>query len=294
MKKLFVTGAGGFLGRHLLARLSDFEKVTCLTRCGPPVSPAGPPNIEWIRGGLEDAPVYAAALREVDAVVHLAALTGKARPADYQRTNVAGTQALVDAAQQAGVMNFLHVSSVAVKFPDKRHYPYGRSKEAGERIIRESGLHYAIVRLAILLGTGSPVWKGLAPLLTLPVLPVFGHGRTPVQPIHVLDAAGFLALILQRGMFRGETLEFGGPEVLSFEELLQRAREKRAGKRAAVVHLPLGSLTWALAAVEPLLFPVLPITAGQLCSFRYSGVMEANPLWEECKGRLKPVREMLE
>lgn len=294
MKNLFVTGATGFVGRHLLPRFSACDKVFCLTRSASTPPGGVPKNVEWVRGTLHDPGSFAGILPDVQAVVHLAALTGKARPSEYAYANAAGTKALVDAAVRAGVHNFLHVSSVAVKFPEKRSYPYGQSKEDGETIVRASSLHYAIVRPAIILGAGSPVWKGLAPMLKLPVMPVFGDGRTPIQPIHVEDVVYFLEQIVQRETFRGETLEFGGPEVLSFEELLQRAREKRTGKRAPAVHLPLGPLLAALSLMEPLFFSVLPITAGQLSSFRYSGVMDANPLWEERRGQLKTIREMLE
>jgi len=292
MKTIFVTGASGFVGRHLLPCLAGYERVFCLSRKPPQISPHK--NAEWILGDLSDAALLATALRGVDAVVHLAALTGKAKAAEYESVNVAGTRALVEAARTAGVPRFLHVSSVAVKFPDKSGYPYGQSKEAAEAVVRAGGVPYTIVRPAIILGAGSPVWKGVAPMLKLPVMPVFGDGRTPIQPIHVADLADFLCEILARNLFDGSLREFGGPEVLAFEELLQRAREKRTGKRAPVFHVPLRPLVALLSAMEPLLFPVLPITVGQLSSFRYSGVMDANPLWNERQAQLKPVRDMLE
>jgi len=292
MKNIFVTGATGFLGRRLLPRLADFDRVVCLARCPPADTPQK--NIEWLPGDLGDPAHLPDALRGCDAVLHLAALTGKARAEEYARVNVGGTQALLDAARSAGVPRFLHVSSVAVKFPDKSGYPYGQSKETAENLVRACGMPHAIVRPAIILGPGSPVWKGVAPLLKAPVMPIFGDGRTPVQPIHVDDVAEFLNQILRRDLFAGSLLELGGPEVLSFEELLQRAREKRSGKRAAVLHIPLGPLAALLSAMEPLLFPVLPITVGQLSSFRYSGVMDANPLWLEHRAQLKSVLEMLE
>ena len=293
MNTLFVTGATGFVGRRLLPLLGEFARVVCLART-PPGTAQSPRNVEWVRGDLGDPAGLVAALRGVDTVVHLAALTGKAKAEQYTHVNVNGTRALLDAARAAGVPHFLHVSSVAVKFPDKTGYPYGVSKETAEALVRESGLRHTIVRPAIILGAGSPVWKGVAPMLKLPVMPMFGDGRTPIQPIHVDDVAALLVEVLRRRLFANETLEFGGPEVLTFEELLQRAREKRSGKRAAVLHVPLGPVVGLLSLMEPLLFSVLPITVGQLSSFRYSGVMDANPLWQERKAQLRPVSEMLE
>lgn len=294
MKKVFVTGATGFVGRHLLPRLAYFDEVVCLAR-GPKTDSAGlPANVRWIPGDLNDPATFSEALHGMDAVVHLAALTGKARAREYDRVNIEGTRSLLEAARRADVPCFLHVSSVAVKFPDKSGYPYGRSKQEGETLVRASGLQHTIVRPAIILGSGSPVWKGVAPMLELPMMPVFGDGHTPIQPIHVADVAEFLVEILRRRLFRGETLEFGGPEVLTFEELLQRAREKRSGRRVRAVHIPLKPVIALLTLLEPLLFPVLPITVGQLSSFRFSGVMDPNPMWEERRTRLRLVLEMLE
>ncbi len=294
MKKIFLTGATGFVGKHLLPRLAESDRVICLSRKPPQLGEFKQKNIEWVAGDLGDPAELPSQLKGVDVVVHLAALTGKAKPEQYIHVNVAGTRALLEAAQAVGVARFLHVSSVAVKFPDKTGYPYGQSKETAETFVRDSSVRHVIVRPAIVLGAGSPAWKGMGPMLGLPVMPVFGDGRTPIQPIHVDDLAEFLCEIIRRDLFDGSTLEFGGPEVLSFEELMQRAREKRTRRRARVVHIPLGPVVALLSAMEPIFSSMLPVTAGQLSSFRYSGVMEANPLWEERKARLRPVREMLE
>ena len=291
MKTVFLTGATGFLGRHLLPLLAAEHRVICLARTPPS---AAQPNVEWVRGDLGDPAALPAQLRGVDVVLHAAALTGKAKTEQYNHVNIAGTRSLLDAARTAGVPRFLHVSSVAVKFPDKSGYPYGQSKETAELLVKESGLSHCIVRPAIILGAGSPVWKGVAPMLKLPIMPVFGNGKTPIQPIHVQDVAALLAEIVRRDLFSNQMWEFGGPEVLTFEDLLQRARERRSGRRATVLHVPLGPLVALLSAVEPILFSVLPITTGQLSSFRYSGVMDANPLWDERRAQLKPVREMLD
>ena len=71
---------------------------------------------------------YLDALRGCDTVVHLAAVTGKAKPTDYFRVNREGTRALVDAAKAAGVRQLLHVSTIAVKYRDEQRYFYAHSK----------------------------------------------------------------------------------------------------------------------------------------------------------------------
>jgi len=296
VKTLFIAGATGFVGRELLAQLDPAEvsRAVCLSRSGGEgarrVAPRAP--VEWVRGDLAEAASYERHLRGVDAAVNLAALTGKARREDYFRANAHAVATLVRACKAARIERLLHVSSVAVKFPDKSRYDYAQSKEEGERFARESGLRVSMVRPAIILGAGSPAWQGLATLAFLPVIPVFG-GRTPIQPIHVSDVAAFLRLIVQRDLFNGSTVEFGGPQVITIEQFLQKAHTLRFGKPAPKLPIPMGLLVGTLSLLEPLFHSVLPLTVGQLSSFRYSGVMLSNELREERLAQMKTLDEML-
>jgi NADH dehydrogenase len=291
MKAIFVTGASGFVGRHLVPALATSHRVVCLARTVPAAAPAE--NVQWIAGDLNAPATYEDALAGVHSVVHLAALTGKARAEQYQRTNVAGTEQLLAACRGQRVANFLHVSSVAVKFPQLHAYPYGESKRQAEEAVRASGLRWAIVRPAIILGPGSPAWTGLAPLVKLPLTPMFGGGHNLVQPVHVVDVAWFLAQILERELFSGGVFECGGPQVVPFRALAEVLGRKLTGHPPRLMPVPLAPVALLLSMVEPLLFSLLPITAGQLSSFRYSGVMESNPLWEERRPHLLPLERML-
>jgi NADH dehydrogenase len=297
MKTLFIAGATGFVGRELLAQLDPgvVSRAVCLSRTGGEgarrVAPRVP--VEWVRGDLAEAPSYERHLRGVDAAINLAAITGKARREGYFRANAHAVSTLVRVCKAARVERLLHVSTVAVKFPDKTRYEYAQSKEEGERIARESGLRVSIVRPAIILGPESPAWKGLGTLAFLPIIPMFGDGRTPIQPIHVSDVAAFLRLIVERDLFNGATLEFGGPQVITIQQFLQKAHTLRSGKPAPVLPIPMSLLVGTLSLLEPLFHSVLPLTVGQLSSFRYSGVMLSNELREERLAQMKSLDEML-
>ena len=223
VENLFITGASGFIGRHLLARLAcgKYETLFCLSRDTGKI-PVRTPHVRALEGELADIDRYQPELTASDCIVHLAAATGKLRPADYFRINVVGTNNLLERAKQCGVRRFLFVSSIVVRYRNKDDYYYAQSKEKAEQLVRESGLEYAIVRPTIVAGAGSGVLAGLEKLATLPVMPVFGDGRTRVQPIAVEDLADFLVMILERELFSGGTFEFGGPEVLTIEHLLSR------------------------------------------------------------------------
>ncbi len=291
-RRLFITGASGFLGRCLLSGLdpANFQKITCLTRSMLAIRPA---DIDWLRGNLADTAAYSAALSGVDCVLHLAAATGKLPPKEYFAVNVEGTRRLVEQCKLAGVQNFLFVSSIAAGFPDQTRYPYAQSKVQAEEIVRASGLQFAIVRPTLVFGPGSAVFAGLAKLAALPVIPVFGNGATPVQPIAAADVADFLLRIVDNDLFRGETFDLGGPDVLSIEELLKKIHLLLRHSNAKTLHIPLALLLPALTLLEILAYPLLPITVGQLATFRFSGAARANALWNKRRPHLQSLEKML-
>ena len=131
-------------------------------------------------------------------------------------------------------------------------------------------------------------------LAGLPVIPVFGDGRTRVQPILGNDLAAFIAEVVERDCFDGDTLEFGGPDVLTIEELLQAVRQARTGSRGPVMHLPLGLALASLRAVRAIgLEALLPVSAGQLSVFRFDSTAESNTLYESRRTTLAGVARML-
>jgi len=294
IRSIFLTGAGGFLGSRVLARLAEERnlRTVCLLRGTPPAAAA--PNVEYVRGDLLEPAGYAAALAGCDAVLHLAAATGKHPAAEYFRVNRDGTAALARQARESGVARFLLVSTVAAKFPGQYRYYYAQSKQAAEAALAASGLRWTIVRPAMILGRNAPVLESLARLAALPVVPVFGNGRVPVQPVFVDDlAACLVALLGEADLFENTTLEIGGPEVLTIEQLILRIRRTKGSAAAPVLHLPAGAIARCLGWMEPFLLPWLPFTAGQLASFCNAGTTASHPRVTEWQKRMKDVDEML-
>ena len=292
-RRLFLTGASGFLGRALLAHpaLANFEEVICRSRSAPPASL--PANVRWVCSHIADFATDTNALAGVDSVIHLAAATGKCPPKVYFAVNVLVTRMLLNSCRMAGVRKFLFVSSIAAGFSDQTRYYYAQSKVQAEENVRASGLRHAIVRPTMIFGRGSPVLAGLAQLAALPVIPVFGNGRAPVQPIAVEDLADFLLRIVDNDPFRGETFGLGGPDVVSIEELLKKIHQHLRHTDAKTLHLPMPLLLSALTLLELIAYPLLPITVGQLATFRFDGTARPNALWSERKPHLQSLDSML-
>ena len=272
-----VTGASGFVGRRVVERLAtaDTEVVAIARSEAPPGLPA---NVRWVRADLLEPSGYSAALSGADVVIHLAAVTGKAWPHQYKRNNVEATEVLLGACERAGVRRFVFASSIAAKFGDRRFYPYAASKVAAEEAVRASSLETTIIRPTMIFGAGSPVEAGLARLARLPIVPIFGDGRTRVAPIHVADVVAAVVAAAEDGTAGAAEVDVGGARVLTIEELVLALRAAQGISGAArVVHLPLGLIRFTLAVVERLLLPVLPLTAGQLATFANDAVPEVNP-----------------
>lgn len=294
---LFITGATGYVGRRLLQRLerTRYVRVACLVRdpSAPALHGASASGFDLVGGDLGTPAAYLDALRGCDTVVHLAAVTGKAKPTDYFRVNREGTRALVDAAKAAGVRQLLHVSTIAVKYRDEQRYFYAHSKREAEQIVARSGVAFTILRPTIVTGPGSPVAEGLARMAGGWLMPVFGDGTTPVQPIFVDDLIDSIMSILSEGRFRGEIIELGGPEVMTIEELMSSIGRARFGRASRPLHLPLGAVRTSLSLLEPLLLPVLPLTSGQLALFANDGTVEPSSFVDERKTRMKGLDAVL-
>jgi NADH dehydrogenase len=277
--RLFITGASGYIGRHVVAAAAAAGIPMTLLVRDPTSLPSelgepGPENgVEVVRGELAQPDVWQQSIQAGDVVLHLAAATGKARAEEHTRVNVEGTRAVAEAAAARGAKHLVLVSSIAVRFPDQAHYPYAHAKAEAERCVRESQLPWTIVRPAIVVGPDAPVLQGFALLASLPITPVFGAGQREIQPIDVGDLAHAL-VDLCADPPTGATLEFGGPERLTIDAWMHRIRAAHGAGPARIWHLPLVPIRAFLALIEPLLLPVLPLTAGQLATFANDSVAE--------------------
>lgn len=146
---------------------------------------------------------------------------------------VANTATMIHCARQAGVRRWVQISvtNPALDSP----LPYYRGKAEQERLVRESGLSYAIIRPTLVFGHGDILVNNMLWLLRrFPVFPIFGDGRYRIQPVYLGDLA---ELAVQQGQeANSTTIDAVGPLTFSFERLVQimAAAIKR---RVRLVHL---------------------------------------------------------
>jgi NADH dehydrogenase len=250
-------------------------------------------NLTWLEGSLFDSDRYAHCLNSSVVAVHLAAVTGKAPAEHYFSVNRDGTQHLLTRCRERQVKNFLYVSSIAANYPDKSHYYYAQSKLEAEKVVRKSGIGYAIVRPTIVLGRDSLGWKSLARLARLPWVPVFGDGSTQIQPIEVDDLVDAMIAVIEEEEFHNESFDLGGPDVLTIEEFLVKVHRLYCHDEPKIVHLPYQSVKRVFSLAESYFSSILPVNAGQLSVFTQDGTIADNRLYTKQRPRMKDIDTVL-
>jgi nucleoside-diphosphate-sugar epimerase len=231
MTRLAITGANGFVARHLTAlALSQGVEVVGLVRseaAAATVMKNGARPV--VVPGLEPGPL-AAAFSGADAVVHLAQIGGERPGATYESVNVAGTRAVAAAASQARVPRLGYFSGLGVA-----HYGMARrctnayflSKLAAEVELYRSGLEVAVFRPSYIIGPGDGfVGASLAEIATGQIeMP--GDGSYRMQPVAVKDAAlAVLEAVLGAPRDRTRVFDLVGPEPLAYRTLLERLADR--------------------------------------------------------------------
>src|SRR6266404_9181936 len=200
---ILVTGATGYIGRHLVSRLVDQgERPRCLMRNlsrAANILPAGAGKVEFVKGDTTSPASLETAVQGIDTIVHTAFITADHKQSagnHYEETNVQGTANLVKAAKKAGVKRIIVISGLGTK-PDKPG-SYMQGRYLAEKMVKESGLDWTIVQPSVLFGKDAPFIKGLADLIrSAPVVPLIGGGKMKFQPIYVEDVVTVVMKILE-------------------------------------------------------------------------------------------------
>jgi NADH dehydrogenase len=277
MSPILITGATGYIGRHLVARLVDQgTRPRCLVRnsnYASRVLPAG--KLELVEGDTTQPASLATAVQGVETVVHAAFITAdrKEQPGSrYEETNVGGTANLVNAAKTAGVKRIVVLSGLGTK-PDKAG-SYMQGRYLAEQLVIDSGLDWTIIRPSVVFGKDAPFIKGLVELIrSAPVLPLIGGGTTRLQPIYVEDVVTIMLKVLAEPERTTKKIyTVGGPEQYSFREIYD-ALLKATGKKRPKVYAPT-PLVGVGAAVMEAVLPKPPLTKAAMTLFSFDNITD--------------------
>ncbi|MQL53006.1 NAD(P)H-binding protein [Desulfofundulus thermobenzoicus] len=260
---ILVTGATGLVGRHMVpALLEAGYRVRCMVRDGQRARSTLGGGPEFVPANVTDPPSLLEACRGVETVIHLVAVIREKGATTFDRINVQGTRHVVDAAERAGCRRFIHLSALGVREDPAYRYVY--SKWLGEQAVRSSRLAWTIFRPSVLYGRGFGFFDRMAQSLKLfppPFAPV-PAASSRFQPLAADDLARCVVLALANPDTAGKTFELGGPEHLTYGQMLD-IWLAAMGRRRIKLPVPLPLMRLAVPVMERLL-PDPPVTSVEL------------------------------
>jgi uncharacterized protein YbjT (DUF2867 family) len=258
MSCVTVFGGTGFVGRRVVRHLRESgTRVRIVSRHRRPTEDDG---MEEIAADAHDERSVEAAVAGADGVVNAISLYVEHGSDTFHSVHVEAAGKIARAARWAGSRRFVHISGIGADAASSS--PYIRSRGEGEAAVQTAFPGAVIVRPAVMFAADDAFLTTILRLLrSLPAYPIFGDGRTRLQPVHADDVAMAIAEILRQSPKPYAVYELAGPRVYSYEELL-RTIARIAGMRPVLMRMPFG-LWDALAGLAEML-PQPPLTRNQV------------------------------
>jgi NADH dehydrogenase len=250
-----VFGGSGFVGRHVIRALAKRHYRIRVAVRRPelaghlqPLGRVG--QIHPVQANLRHAGSITAAVRDADVVINLVGILYERGRQRFDAVHTAGAAAVAQAATLHGA-RLVHMSTLGAN--EDATSAYARSKAAGEKAVLAAAPTATIFRPSIMFGPDDDFFNKFASLARfMPALPLIGGGKTRFQPAFVGDVAAAFAAAVAGDTRPGTTYELGGPEVLTFRELMEYVLATTERKRLLV------PIPFALAKLEAFFLQMLP------------------------------------
>lgn len=257
---ILVTGGTGFIGQALIRHLvGQGHPVRTLVRPSSrsPNLPRGV-AVEAVVSSLSDMRGLGAAMVGVKTVFHLASGEWRGTSANLFEIDIQGTKSMIEVAQEAGVRRFFYISHLGADRASA--YPVLKAKAIAEEFVRRSTLVYTILRTAIVYGPHDGFTTGIA--RTLRATPFFymipGNGNVLLQPLWIEDLVTCMVWAMENSDMVDQTLDIGGPEYLSFNQIVDQVMRVTGMKRRKVPVSP--PLMRGFTVLLEAFFPRIPVS----------------------------------
>jgi uncharacterized protein YbjT (DUF2867 family) len=242
--RVLVAGASGFVGRRLCPALVEAgHEVLAMTRGPESYDGAGEP----VRGDVHDPDSLADALKGADAAYYL---VHSLDSADFVERDARAARAFGQAAADAGVRRVVYLGGLGEQGDELSDHL--RSRREVEELLGAAGVPVTVLRAGIIIGHGGVSWEITRQLVEhLPAMITPRWVRTRTQPIAVDDAVRYLVGVLDKDEALGQVYEIGGPEVLTYAEMMRRVATIQ-GRVHLALPVPLltpGLSSWWLSLV---------------------------------------------
>ncbi|KAH8099265.1 hypothetical protein BXZ70DRAFT_1009082 [Cristinia sonorae] len=241
---------------------------------------------------ITNASTLASAFQDADVVVSLVGIL-HGSPADFERIQWRGAENVAKAAQSAGA-KLIHISAIGAD--PKSDVPYERTKGQGEEAVWKACPTATVIRPSLVFGPEDDFFNRFAKLSrVLPFMPVFGGGTTRFQPVYVGDIARAVEILSRRdAKIRRETdgkfMEAGGPDVLTYREIMQLVL-RYTNRWRPVVSMPFAVGILQASILERLPHSLFTLTRDQVRQLEKDNVVNAAA--ELDRNRYIPLRELI-
>lgn len=259
-----VFGGTGFLGRRVVRHLLDhgFE-VRAASRHPERVRStlgADTPGLAAIRADIHDGDSIAVALAGASAAVNAVSLYVEHAKETFEAVHVEGAGRVARFCREAGVKSLMHVSGIGSDPRSTSRYIQARGQ--GEIAVRDEFPGVTIIRPSVMFGHDDAFLTTLVRLIKfLPVFPMFGRGRTMLQPVYVEDVGEAISRLAAAPPPAGAIYELAGPRVYTYRSLLAEIAQGLGLRRG---FLPMPFSVWKLLAAIAEYLPSTGLTRNQV------------------------------
>lgn len=260
--KILVSGGTGFVGRAVVREFLDAgHEIVILKRPGSKHAAQSGGRVQVLPINLEH-PITTAEL-SADAIVNVSGIIREfpSQGITFYKTHFLVNKHLIDFAAQRGIKRYLMMSALGVYSNYKTAYQ--ETKYQAEQYLHDSGLHWTIFRPSLIFGPDGEFTKMLVNMIRrLPLVPVVGNGKYLLQPVWIGDVAQGFKKTLGDSQSFGMTYEFGGPDIFTYDQILDILGESIGRKRVPKLHFPAAILRPMASALGR--FRFFPLTIDQI------------------------------
>ena len=284
--RVFLTGATGFVGKHMLTRLlQEGHSVRALVRptpgggnraAGAPEPGVDATRVESVAGDVVSGSGLDTGLQGCDAVIHLVGILVEKGTNTFEAVHHMGTRNVVEAAKRARIKRFVQMSALGVRADGVAAYQ--TSKWKGEEEVRRSGIPYCILRPSLIFGPGDGfVTQMMHTMRKAPIFrPIPGSGAPKIRAVFIGDVTACFVRALNADAATNQTIALGGADELSLNAVLAEIA-RCSGVRKPPIHVPM-PLMFLGAAVAQTLLPHPPVTVDQLRMLGEGSTCEIEPM----------------
>jgi predicted dehydrogenase/nucleoside-diphosphate-sugar epimerase len=259
MKTILLTGANGFIGKTVTTELLNAGYAVVAMIRPTSLTPFAPhKNLSVLRADITEYDSYANQVKQVDAIVHLAA--NKYHPQLSFAVNLAGAHNIVRLCTENKfkTTRVINISSQSTKI--RYRGVYGESKRQSDEIIEQESLDWTTLKPSLVYGAGDETLFQTIRKYTekLPVVPVIGNGKWELYPIDVIDLAQAIIKTIETPESIHKVYDLGDPKKITFDNLVQLI-QKEIGISKPIIHVP-ALIGLAGVYVATKLIPGFPIS----------------------------------